>query len=782
MLKGYTLIRKIGFGTFSDVILSTKDSKDYALKLSEEKNTGFLRNEFNILNSLRGHPNIVEAIEYFEEYISYAESRPQPTQNPIFNGKMRFIQKKQPTKPDENSLRIKYYHFIVLKYYGKGDLLKYIQQNPMGRLSEEKAFLYFIQLLSALCFTHRRGIIHRDIKLENLFLDEKEVLYVGDFGLSSTYTIGNKPNNDCGSPHYASPEIMFREYYEGPEGDFWAAFVVLFGMTTGRLPFASNEETPINKNNFKYVLRFPLGVPITEQLMDLLRKGLHIDREKRILPSDILKHPWIKEKYKKYHNLPYFEMDYSFMKENKKEIENTVLNISKTNQVSTTTTTVVPNISSLPLSNAEITSQNSIASLIVSINNTSNSTIGSTNNTSRSVQSNSDYGKTYRCCNSDTIDFADEFSLSKREQTDADLEHSFTPFECASTVTNPRISTPCTLFKMNVDDTLGTPANTLQKIPDGFSNDSFSNNKKRDSVESRDSIVKPRYPVFSIPLDKLNPNADNVENKGENRIGLDQVDNRDEIKPVSAIKTLVSEAKKEHERNSFASLSTESSHHAKRDNSLYDLTYSGHYNCMSSNIPSSSNYSASDLDCPFERNSTKESLFEFEDGIMKNFESNKTQRNFASKNQKNKNTHKNDYKKKKTKSKKSRFYVLPSSLFGLFRRNKQKDALESRSRDNDAHHRRRHRNIWYRVFVPNCVTTNREKMVSTPNTMVNNSNPNELFSSNLDTTIEPTPSINSVSSSSSSSSSSLVPNKYPAVVFISDWSKYINNAHSLQYR
>ncbi|CAN8232124.1 unnamed protein product [Cochlearia groenlandica] len=109
-----------------------------------------------------------------------------------------------------------------------------------GRLSESAARRYFQQLASALAFCHKDGIAHRDVKPQNLLIDEQGNLKLSDFGLSALSE--NRNSNGllrtaCGTPAYTAPEIIGQRLYDGAKADAWSCGVFLFAMLAGSLPF-----------------------------------------------------------------------------------------------------------------------------------------------------------------------------------------------------------------------------------------------------------------------------------------------------------------------------------------------------------------------------------------------------------------------------------------------------------------------------------------------------------------------------------------------------------------
>eukprot|EP00958_Prasinococcus_capsulatus_P019256 scaffold2355_cov382-Prasinococcus_capsulatus_cf.AAC.7 len=87
---------------------------------------------------------------------------------------------------------------------------------------QAEAHRYFVQALHGLDYCHKRCVVHRDVKLENLLLDYGNNIKIIDFGLSSLMTPGKKLSVHCGSPSYAAPEIVARKLYEGPPVDLWS--------------------------------------------------------------------------------------------------------------------------------------------------------------------------------------------------------------------------------------------------------------------------------------------------------------------------------------------------------------------------------------------------------------------------------------------------------------------------------------------------------------------------------------------------------------------------------
>lgn len=100
----------------------------------------------------------------------------------------------------------------------------------------------FQQIISAVDYLHRHQIIHRDLKPENILLTEPgKNAKLADFGLSMYLEDGELQNTSCGSPNYASPEVVSGSLYVGPEVDIWSTGVILYTMLNGTLPFADSH-------------------------------------------------------------------------------------------------------------------------------------------------------------------------------------------------------------------------------------------------------------------------------------------------------------------------------------------------------------------------------------------------------------------------------------------------------------------------------------------------------------------------------------------------------------
>jgi len=121
-------------------------------------------------------------------------------------------------------------------------------------------------------FQHNKGIIHRDIKSENVFFAKERLIKLGDFGFS-TYSEKNQTlTTFCGSPPYAAPELFRDENYIGIYVDFWAMGILLYFMVTGLMPFRAENVGKLKKS----ILDGHYSIPphVSEECQQLIRKDL----------------------------------------------------------------------------------------------------------------------------------------------------------------------------------------------------------------------------------------------------------------------------------------------------------------------------------------------------------------------------------------------------------------------------------------------------------------------------------------------------------------------------
>lgn len=180
--------------------------------------------------------------------------------------------------------------YLVLEYVDGGELFDYLVSR--GKLNEIEAVRYFKQIIQGVSYCHSFNICHRDLKPENLLLDKKKKsIKIADFGMAALQVSNTLLKTSCGSPHYASPEIVMGKSYNGAPSDIWSCGIILFALLTGHLPF--------NDDNIKKLLikvqtgKFMIPKYLSPKAKDLISRILIVDPARRLNTEQILKHPLI---------------------------------------------------------------------------------------------------------------------------------------------------------------------------------------------------------------------------------------------------------------------------------------------------------------------------------------------------------------------------------------------------------------------------------------------------------------------------------------------------------
>ncbi|ORZ40023.1 hypothetical protein BCR44DRAFT_71013, partial [Catenaria anguillulae PL171] len=164
------------------------------------------------------------------------------------------------------------------------------------RLTDHEARYFFKDLLLAVQYMHERNIIHRDLKLGNVFLSDDMHAKVGDFGLATEITVENERKKTiCGTPNYIAPEILTGPQSGGHsfEVDIWSLGVILYSMLIGRPPFQTNDVNKIYKRINELDYSFPSSVPIHDDARALIESMLQREPERRPTIHDLLQHPYV---------------------------------------------------------------------------------------------------------------------------------------------------------------------------------------------------------------------------------------------------------------------------------------------------------------------------------------------------------------------------------------------------------------------------------------------------------------------------------------------------------
>ncbi|KDQ23278.1 hypothetical protein PLEOSDRAFT_1094786 [Pleurotus ostreatus PC15] len=178
--------------------------------------------------------------------------------------------------------------WIVTELCCGGELFDYLAEK--GRLSEEETRVIFGQLCLAVAYLHEKGIVHRDLKLENVLLDERCRVKLGDFGFTREFERGSLMETFCGTTGYASPEMLQGKKYQGPEVDVWSLGVILYCLLTGTLPFDDDDESVMKSKIIKGDFEDPVWLSLESR--QLFKGILEQDTSIRMTIPQILAHPW----------------------------------------------------------------------------------------------------------------------------------------------------------------------------------------------------------------------------------------------------------------------------------------------------------------------------------------------------------------------------------------------------------------------------------------------------------------------------------------------------------
>lgn len=273
----YIILERKGKGATANVYLvEDKNNKaKYAVKVLKEI-TPYFEKEIEILQkvSILKNPYIINLIHYGE--------------GPV----------KKSSKPETNN------QYMVLDYASKGELFDYIYCSEKG-LDEKHAKLIFHKILKGLQAIHNSGICHRDLKMQNILVDDNFNPKICDFGFGAKI-IGEdgsgRLNEFIGTPNYAAPEIFLHRPYDGVKVDIFSMGVVLLNLVTCRMGFVQATRLDkyyrcimAKKYNMYWNLVSDMIGNVSEDLKNLYIKMVTFTPEQRPSIDDIFQDPWMKE-------------------------------------------------------------------------------------------------------------------------------------------------------------------------------------------------------------------------------------------------------------------------------------------------------------------------------------------------------------------------------------------------------------------------------------------------------------------------------------------------------
>ncbi|OMJ83722.1 hypothetical protein SteCoe_15264 [Stentor coeruleus] len=182
--------------------------------------------------------------------------------------------------------------YILLEICNNGNLNEKLKRRR--RLTELEAQCYLMQLYSIIRYLHSLKIVHRDIKLSNLLINESMELKLGDFGLATKIEFeGERKRTMCGTPNYIAPEILDSRVGHSYEVDIWSFGIVAYTMLVGKPPFQAEDA----RNTYKRIqgnkYSFPEATPISPEARDLIGSILQTNPSSRLTLDQIIDHPFL---------------------------------------------------------------------------------------------------------------------------------------------------------------------------------------------------------------------------------------------------------------------------------------------------------------------------------------------------------------------------------------------------------------------------------------------------------------------------------------------------------
>ena len=181
-------------------------------------------------------------------------------------------------------------YYIVMEFIEGRELFEEMFEETS--FTEEKAARITQKMLTSLNHMHHRHILHRDVKPENIMINERQVKLI-DFGSSTRFNKNEKLQEITGSCYYIAPEVLDGAYNE--KCDIWSLGIILYIMLTGIIPYDGENDYEVLKQirSDSEIFEKPEFETVSDDAQDLLRRMLRRNDIERISAKEALRHPWL---------------------------------------------------------------------------------------------------------------------------------------------------------------------------------------------------------------------------------------------------------------------------------------------------------------------------------------------------------------------------------------------------------------------------------------------------------------------------------------------------------
>ncbi|OAG28820.1 polo-like kinase 1 [Nematocida displodere] len=261
--ESFQLTGLIGQGGFAQCfsVLKTATNEEFAAKIIKKSELVRPKNKQKLLSEIKihlsvNHKNIVKLFTYFED---------------------------------------KNFVFLIMEICHNKSMMDFLKRSK--KIEERYVRVFLLQIVSALEYLHKEcSVIHRDMKLANLFLDKSFNIKVGDFGLAAVIDREERKKTICGTPNYIAPEVLFNsESGHSFEVDIWSVGVIVYTMIIGKPPFQKSDVKEIYRSIKTNDYVYPADSIISDNARELINGLLELSPEKRLTLEEIYNSPFVRE-------------------------------------------------------------------------------------------------------------------------------------------------------------------------------------------------------------------------------------------------------------------------------------------------------------------------------------------------------------------------------------------------------------------------------------------------------------------------------------------------------